>query len=68
MGSQKQLGENIKKIREKVGKTQEELSYLTDIHVSYLSRIERGVVNPTFEILEKIAKALKVKIADFSPS
>lgn len=41
MGSQKQLGENIKKIREKVGKTQEELSYLTDIHVSYLSRIER---------------------------
>lgn len=68
MGSQKELGENIKKVREKAGKTQEELAQEAGIHVSYLSRIERGVVNPTFEVLEQIAKALKVKIANFSPS
>jgi len=67
MGSQKQLGENIKKIRERVGKTQEELAQESEIHVSYLSRIERGVVNPSVEILENIAKALKVKSTEILP-
>jgi transcriptional regulator with XRE-family HTH domain len=67
MGSQKQLGENIKKVRQKVGKTQEELAREAEIHVSYLSRIERGVVNPSFDVLENIAKALKVKSKDFLP-
>lgn len=67
MGSQKQLGENIKKVREKLGKTQEELARKAEIHVSYLSRIERGVVNPSVEVLENIAKALKVKSSAILP-
>jgi len=67
MGSQKQLGENIKKVREKAGKTQEELAEKTGIHVSYLSRIERGVVNPSVEVLENIAKVLKVKSSKILP-
>jgi len=67
MGSQKQLGENIKKVREKAGKTQEELAERAGIHVSYLSRIERGVVNPSIEVLENIAKVLKIKSSDILP-
>jgi len=67
MGSQKQLGENIKKVREKSGKTQEELAEKAGIHVSYLSRIERGVVNPSVEVLENIAKVLKVKSSNILP-
>lgn len=67
MGSQKQLGENIKKAREKADKTQEEVAEEAGIHVSYLSRIERGVVNPSVEVLENIAKALKVKSAEILP-
>ena len=67
MDSRKQLGENIKKVREKAGKTQEELAQAAEIHVSYLSRIERGVVNPTNGVTEKIAKALKVKSGKFLP-
>lgn len=67
MGSQKQLGENIKKAREKVSKTQEEIAQEAGIHVSYYSRIERGVVNPSVEVLENIAKALKVKSKDILP-
>ena len=62
MGSQKEIGENIKKVREKVGLTQEELAQKAEIHVSYLSRIERGVVNPSTKVLENIAKVLKIKI------
>jgi len=67
MGSQKQLGENIKKVGEKAGKTQEELAERAGIHVSYLSRIERGVVNPSIEVLENIAKVLKIKSSDILP-
>lgn len=62
MGSQKQLGETIKKAREKIGKTQEETAQEAGVHVSYLSRIERGVVNPSVEVLEKLAKVLRIKI------
>lgn len=67
MGSQKQLGKNIKKTREKLGKTQEEVAQEAEIHVTYLSRIERGVVNPSMEVLENIAKALKVKSSQILP-
>jgi len=67
MDTQKRIGENIKKIREKIGKTQEELAKESGIHYSYLSRIERGVVNPSSEVLESIVKALKVKSADILP-
>lgn len=67
MGSQKQLGENIKKARKKSGKTQEEIAKEAGIHVTYLSRIERGVVNPSMEVLENIAKALKVKSSKILP-
>ena len=67
MNSQKKIGENIKRIRERAGKTQEELALEAGIHYSYLSRIERGVVNPSSEVLENIVKALKVKSGDILP-
>ena len=67
MGSQKQIGENIKKAREKAGKTQEVVAQEAGIHVSYYSRIERGVVNPSIEVLESIAKVLKVKSSVILP-
>lgn len=67
MGSQKQIGRNIKKAREKAKKTQEELAKSAGIHVSYLSRIERGVVNPSVEVLENIAKSLKIKSSEILP-
>ena len=67
MGSQKQFGERVKKNREKKGYTQQELADKTGFHVSYISRIERGVENPTYEIIEKLAKALKVKATDLMP-
>jgi len=67
MGSQKQIGLNLKKARLKAGKTQEEVANASGIHVSYYSRIERGVVNPSVEVLESIAKCLKVKSSQILP-
>jgi len=61
------LGKNIKSAREKVGLTQDEVAQKANIHVSYYSRIERGVVNPSYEVLENIFKVLKVKSKDIMP-
>jgi len=45
------LGQNIKRLREKQGLTQEALSERADIHVSYIGQIERGLRYPSLKIL-----------------
>ena len=62
-----QIGKKIKIAREKTGFTQEQVAEKAGVHVSYYSRIERGVVNPSVEVLESIAKVLKVKSSDILP-
>ncbi len=57
----KLLGKRIREIRIAKKLTQEELSELTDIGASSISKIESGHFHPTDENLERIAKALKVE-------
>lgn len=63
----KQVGENLKKAREKAGLTQVELAEKADIHPNYYARIERGEANPSQEILYKLTRALKVKSSRILP-
>jgi transcriptional regulator with XRE-family HTH domain len=59
------IGENIKKIRKKKGISQDKLSKLADVTHTTLAKIESGVNNnPTIKTLQKIAKALEVKVDD----
>lgn len=67
MGSQEQLGKNIKKLRKRLGLTQVQVAEKANIHVNFFARIERGEENPTYETLEKLAKALEVKSSEFLP-
>lgn len=62
MGSEG-LGKTIKKARQKEKLTQAEVAQKAGIHVNYYAQIERGEVNPSYEILESIAKALKTKFS-----
>lgn len=57
----KRVGQNLKAAREDLGISQEELADRAGLHRTYISGVERGVRNPTVTVLEKIAKALKVK-------
>lgn len=52
------LGRQIKRQQRVRGISQEDLSFLADIHTSYLSKLERGVNSPTLPVMLKIAKAL----------
>ncbi|MCP4607161.1 MAG: helix-turn-helix transcriptional regulator [Planctomycetes bacterium] len=58
----KEVGLNIRKIREDKGLSQEKLAALADLHRTYIGQIERGEKNVSLESLEKIAKALDVDI------
>lgn len=62
MDSQNQLAKILKKARKKAELTQAEVAGKADISVNYYARIERGEVNPTADIIDSIAKALKINI------
>lgn len=62
------LGKRIYKARQKSGLTQAEVAEKAGIHANYFARIERGEVNPSYEILEGIAHALKIKLSEIVTS
>ena len=56
-------GKKIRDLRLKRGLSLTELSRLSGVSKSYLSFIERGKqTNPSIEVIEKIAKALKIDL------
>lgn len=62
--SAKKLGNNIKRIRLKKGMSQGDICRKLGVDRSYISNVESGNKNPTLSTIEKIAKALAVKVKD----
>jgi transcriptional regulator with XRE-family HTH domain len=60
-----QLGSRIRQYRKKMGLTQEELAFNSDINISFLGDIERGIKKPSIETLEKLLKVLGVTFQEF---
>jgi len=58
----KRVGHKIREYRERKGWTQEQLAFEASIHRAYIGQIERGEKNIGLQNLERIAKALNVKI------
>lgn len=63
----KLLGLRIKEIRQRKKMSQEDLSFESELHRTYISDIERGTRNVSIKNIEKIAKALKVTLKDIMP-
>ena len=61
----KQIGANVRKIRNEKNITMEVLAFEADIEYRQLGRIERGEVNTTVVSLLRIAKALDTEIQNF---
>jgi transcriptional regulator with XRE-family HTH domain len=57
-----EFGVRLKQLREEKNLTQTELSKRSGIHNVNLSRYERGLQQPTAEVLRKLAEALEVSI------
>jgi len=65
MTSGKTISENIKRLRNKFGLTQDDLAKKADIKYTTPIKVESGTVNnPNVQTMEKIAKALGVLIED----
>jgi len=61
--TQKQFGIKVRELRKERGYSQERFASECGLHRTYIGCIERGEKNITINNIEKIAKALKVKIA-----
>ena len=53
-----EFGKLIRKERSKKGWTQEELAYRAKLHLNFVSRLERGLENPSLLSIERLARAL----------
>jgi transcriptional regulator with XRE-family HTH domain len=60
------LGKAVKHVRNKVGMTQEQLANKIDMHATYISDIERGARNPSWEAISRLAKGLGVGVAEIA--
>ena len=58
------VGKKIAKVRKEKSQTQEKLALKSGLNRAYIGYIERGERNASLETLEKIAKALGIKIKD----
>lgn len=56
------FGAHIKKLRMQSGLSQEAFADKCGLDRTYISGIERGVRNPTLEVINLLAKGLEVKL------
>ena len=59
-----QLGIKVQRLRKSEGFTQEELAEQIGISRTHMGHIEQGRKSPSLEIIDKIARKLKVKVSD----
>jgi transcriptional regulator with XRE-family HTH domain len=64
MDMRRLVGENVRRIREKKGLTQEQFAEISGFSHQYLSGLERGLRNPTVVTVYEIAGALGVSHLD----
>ena len=59
----KRFGSRLRKIRIEKGFSQEDLAYSSELALSQIGRIERGVINTSLSTIFVIAKTLNVKVS-----
>ena len=59
------IGNKVKKLRTDHNWTQEKLSEVANVDISYISEIENGYKNCSIVILQKLAIGFNIKITDF---
>lgn len=61
----KDLGRRIQEARRKKGISQVKLAEIIGVTPTYIGFVEQGTRNPSIATLDKIARALEVKISNF---
>jgi transcriptional regulator with XRE-family HTH domain len=58
------LGEELRRVREGAGLTQEELAFKASVHRTYISLLERNIKSPTLNMLFRLCGVLKVPVSE----
>jgi transcriptional regulator with XRE-family HTH domain len=61
---QERLGQAVREIRKGHSLTQEELAHRSGLHPTYISDVERGARNPSFQALVQLAYGLGSTLAE----
>jgi transcriptional regulator with XRE-family HTH domain len=64
MDVRQRIGWNLRRLRKERGISQEDFATDSGFDRGYISGVERGVRNPSVLVLERIAVALKIDVAD----
>jgi transcriptional regulator with XRE-family HTH domain len=64
MDARRLLAWNLRRGRVRRGLSQEQLAVDAGVNRTYVSGVERAAENPTIEVLERLAKALSMDLAD----
>lgn len=68
MEARKRVAVNIQRLRRQRDLSQEELGARARVHQTYLSQLEGSKRNPSIDVLERLANALKVDVSElFKP-
>jgi len=66
MESPRLVAYNLRRLRVARGISQENLAVDADVDRTYISRLERGIENPTMKTLDKLAKALDAAVVELA--
>lgn len=64
--TQRRLGRAVKQVRIRRGLTQEQVSAASGLHPTYISDIERGARNPSWEAITRLADGLAVPLEEIA--
>lgn len=64
MKAQALVARNLRRLRVRRGLSQENLALDAEVDRTYVSRMERGLENPTVAILERLARALEATLPE----
>lgn len=59
------VGHRIQSPRLERGWTQEQLAEYADLHVSYISTLEKGKKNPSIEVISRLSSAFQLTLSEF---
>ncbi len=62
--SKRALGRTIARLRKRAGYSQEGFAVKSRVHRTYMSELERGVTNPSLDVLERVARSLGLRMSE----
>lgn len=66
--SKQLIASNLKRTRTMLGISQEKLALDAEVDRTYVSQLERGIANPSLEVLCRLATTLQVGLVDLIKS